>query len=218
MSKNVKIIAIILCVIGIIVTAIFGFNVGLKYRSHKKIGINIAKEFNREDVRKIFEEVFPGKETIIQEIEIYKDMIQVTITDEVGDLTEEQKQELIDKINKKYELELTTSYVLETYTPNYRIRDMVRPYIMPVMLSIVISILYLMIVYRKLKPLNVLYRALECIILTEGVFFSLYAITRLEVNGLTMPLSVILLMFVLIVTGISFNKEQEKLQEKKDKK
>ena len=101
MKKVIQILLICLIIAGIVVISTVGFNVGLKYSEHKEISININKEFNVSDIRNITKEVFGNKPMIIQQVELYKDMVQIS----VKEASEEQVSSLNDKINEKYGLE-----------------------------------------------------------------------------------------------------------------
>ena len=95
MKKVIQILLICLIIAGIVVISTVGFNVGLKYSEHKEISININKEFNVSDIRNITKEVFGNKPMIIQQVELYKDMVQIS----VKEASEEQVSSLNDKIN-----------------------------------------------------------------------------------------------------------------------
>lgn len=100
MKKIAQIILICLVLAGIIVIATLGFNVGVRYGENTQININIGKEFDSKDIKNIAKEVFGNQSVIVEYVEIYKDVVQIT----VKDATDEQIAELNNKINEKYEL------------------------------------------------------------------------------------------------------------------
>ena len=86
MKKVVSILLICLLIAGIILISTMGFNVGLKYSENTQIAINIGKKFDVRDVKAIASEVFGKQRVIVQKVELYEDMVQIT----VKDATEEQ--------------------------------------------------------------------------------------------------------------------------------
>lgn len=205
MNKIIKIILLCLIIAGIIVVATLGFNVGLKYSSNFQIGISIGKEFETSDIKEITDEVYKGQKVIIQKIELYKDMVQIT----VKETSNEQIDELISKLREKYDISEENEIMQVSYNENIRLRDIVKPYIFPVALSTVIILAYIMLFFRKLGVWKVLYKALISIIGTQAVLFSLYAVLRLPINRLTPIVSIIVYLITILAIIIKFIKEKE---------
>src|SRR5574344_1666486 len=101
MKRIIEILLICLIIAGTIIAITIGFNVGLKYSENTKIDINIGKEFEIKDIKIITNDVFKNQQVIIQQVELYKDMVQIT----VKDATNEQILQLNTKINEKYGIE-----------------------------------------------------------------------------------------------------------------
>lgn len=210
MKKIAQIILICLVLAGIIVIATLGFNVGVRYGENTQININIGKEFDSKDIRNIAKEVFGNQSVIVEHVEIYKDVVQIT----VKDATDEQIAELNNKINEKYELSNDLSNpddVLVARNANTRLRDLVMPYILPISISAAIIVIYEVIRFRKLGVWKVLYEAILAIIAPQAVLFSIYAIARIPVNRLTAAISIALyILSVFKGIEIFLEKEQEK--------
>ena len=210
MKKIAQIILICLVLAGIIVIATLGFNVGVRYGENTQININIGKEFDSKDIRNIAKEVFGNQSVIVEYVEIYKDVVQIT----VKDATDEQIEELNNKINEKYELSNDLSNpddVLVARNANTRLRDLVMPYILPISISAAIIVIYELIRFRKLGVWKVLYGAILAIIAPQAVLFSIYAITRIPVNRLTAAISIALyILSVFKGIEIFLEKKQEK--------
>ena len=81
MKRTIKVLLICLIIAGIIVVSTVGFNVGLKYSAHTEISINIGTQFDIEDIKAITKEVLGNKFTLVQQVELYKDMVQITVKD-----------------------------------------------------------------------------------------------------------------------------------------
>lgn len=207
MKKIAQIILICLVLAGIIVIATLGFNVGVRYGENTQININIGKEFDSKDIKNIAKEVFGKQSVIVEYVEIYKDVVQIT----VKDATDEQIKELNNKINEKYELSNDLSNpddVLVARNANTRLRDLVMPYILPISISAAIIVIYELIRFRKLGVWKVLYEAILAIIAPQAVLFSIYAIARIPVNRLTAAISIALYMLS-VFKGIEIFLEQK---------
>ena len=111
----VAIIAIVL-VVGAIVIFTKGLAFDLMYRDSKSVELNLGKEFSEKDLRDITNVVFGDQEVIIEPIEVYRDAVSITTTE----ITDEQKVDLVNKVNEKYELELSADSVVVEVVPNVR--------------------------------------------------------------------------------------------------
>lgn len=215
MKKVIQILLICLIIAGIVVISTVGFNVGLKYSEHKEISINISKEFNVSDIRNITKEVFGNKPMIIQQVELYKDMVQIS----VKEASEEQVSSLNDKINEKYGLENAISDVKVVDIPNVRLRNVIKPYILPVSIVSVLTIIFAMIVYRKLGVWKVLYDTAMAIVAPQAILSSLYAVTRIPINRIAtiVAISVFALSITMIILKLNITKKKL-FKEKEDSK
>lgn len=182
----VALIAIIL-VVGSIMIFVKGFAFELRYQDCQKVEINLGKEFKQADVRKITSEVFGNKPVRIQAIEVYKDAISITTTE----ITEEQKQNLVTKLNEKYETEINVEEVEVEDVAHTRGRDILKPYIVPFIVVTFIILVYLMVRYKKIGSLNVLAKSVGIIGLSQIVLFCIMAITRMPIGRFTTPTALI---------------------------
>lgn len=204
MKRVVSILLICLLIAGIIVIAVKGFNVGLKYSENTQIAINIGKTFEINDIKQITSEVFKGQRVIIQKVELYEDMVQIT----VKEASEGQINELNTKINEKYELENSIDDVEVVQNANVRLRTLIKPYILPISILSIVTILYAMIVYRKQGILYVLYTTAMAIVAPQAILSSLYAVTRIPINRLTSIIAVVVYIASITITIIYFGKKK----------
>ena len=161
-QKNTIILTVLIAIIlivGAIVIATKGLAFELKYQDSQKVELNIGKEFKTEDVKQITNEVFDNQPVKIQAIEVYKDAISITTTE----ISEEQKTNLVNKINEKYETELKSEDITIESIPHTRGRDIIKPYITPFIIITIIILVYLMIRYYKLNSLKVLIESIGII-------------------------------------------------------
>lgn len=211
MKKIIQILLICLIIAGTIVIATVGFNVGTKYSENTQISINIGKKFEVNDIKQITNKVFKNQTALVQVIELYEDMVQITIEE----ATSEQIEELNTKINEKYEIENAISDIGVMQSANVRLRDIAKPYILPISIASIIIILYTMIVYRKLGVWKVLYTMAINIVVPQAILISLYAVIRLPINRLTVIISIIV--YIISITWMTWhlNEVKYKLEEKK---
>ena len=213
MKKLIRILLICLIIAGIIVISTVGFNVGIRYAENTQININIGKEFEVADIKEITNEVFGKNKTVlIQQVEVYKEMVQITLKD----ATEEEISNLNNKINEKYELEHEISDVVVTNNPNLRLRDLVSPYILPVMIVSILTAIIAMVIYRELGMWKVLYKIAISIVAPQMVLASIYAITRIPINKITPIVAILVYMLSITIPFINLNKIKNQ-NENKDK-
>ena len=151
--------AILVCIIiaGIVVIATIGLNADLIYRKNVEIDVYIGKVIDEKDIQTIVDEVFPGERNIVQEIELFEDMVSITIPDT---RTEEELnskvEELNTKINEKYEIENTTDDIQITHNSKIRLSSVVMPYLVVLGISIVIVLVYVALRYKKMRATKTL--------------------------------------------------------------
>lgn len=210
-SKKAKIIAFLVAIIiiaGVIVTLTIGLNFDLRYQETKKIQLYLEKDFEISDIKKITNEVLPNQDVMIQKVEVYEDSVSIIS----ADITEEQKASLIDKINEKYETELSADSTEITTIPHTRGRDIIRPYIVPFLIATAIILVYMAIRYRKLGMIKTILKTAFLLVVAQAVLLSVIAVTRIPIGRVTIPL--VLAVYVLSLLGITSYFEK-KLADKK---
>lgn len=211
MKKIISILLMCLIIAGVIVVATIGFNVGTKYSETTQISIKIGKEFEIKDIQKIANEVFDKQNVLVQYVELYKDMVQIT----VKDASEEQIKNLNDKVNEKYEISNEISDVLVTEQSNVRLRDIAKPYIIPVVTVSIITVLYVMVAFRKLGIGQVLYNTLMNMVSTQAILAGIYAVVRIPINRLTMVIAMVLYIASIALNIVYLNKVKKNKEEEK---
>ena len=207
MKKIIQIVLMCLIIAGVIIVATIGFNVGTKYSETTQISIKIGKEFDLKDIKAITNEVFEKQNTQIQYVELYKDMVQITV--------KEASEEQIKTLNEKIEISNELSNVLVTRQSNVRLRDIVKPYIVPVAIVSAITIVYVMIAFRKLGIWQVLYNTLMNMVAPQAIFAGFYEVTRIPVNRLTVVIAILIYIASIMLNIVYLNKiEQNKEQQK----
>lgn len=208
-TKMLGLIALIIIIVGWIIVLVKGFNFDLRYEQSKTIELYISKEFEISDIKKIIDEVMPNEEVIVQKVEVYGDSANII----AKEITEEQKNEIINKINEKYEIELTSDTIEIKSIPHVKIIDILKPYIVPCIIATILVVAYMCIRYYNLGVVKILVATLGISVLSQIILFSLIAITRIPVGKLTIAMSITVYILSLIGITTKFEKERAKLQE-----
>lgn len=207
-QNSTKILAILIAVI-IVVGTIMLFTKGLafelRYQDCKKVEINLGKEFERPDIRNITDEVFGKQPVSIQPIEVYKDAVSITTTE----ITEEQKEQLINKLNAKYGSEVKVEDIEIEKVPHTRGRYILRPYVIPFIIITFIVLGYLMIRYNKIDTLNVLAQSVGIIVLSQIVLLGIMVITRMPIGRFTIPAVLIVYALSTFICTTKFEQDLE---------
>ena len=147
-QRNKKIIAIailaLIILAGIVVVNILGFNKQLEFKQGQSIDVYVKKEIDEKKIKEIANEVL-GKENMVQLVEIYKDMVTIR----AEQITEEQKNNIVNKIKENYEFDQTAEETIINTVPATRILDMYKHYVVPMLISGVIILAYMLIRYNK---------------------------------------------------------------------
>ncbi len=203
MNKKIIYIALaVVFVISIIITATIGLRVDLNYAQGHTVTFTVGKEIKIEEIEKIANEVFGDSKFIVQKVELFNDSALIKCEEEI---TAEQLEALCNKLNEKYEVELTTDTFEVNYVTNVRLRNIVEPYFIPIGISTLLIVTYYAVRYKGAKKMLEL---LKYLVIAEGLLYSLYAIGRVQVNKLTMPIA--LVVYALVVTGYTYYCELHK--------
>ena len=205
-QKNIKIIFIALValviLIGIVVVGIWGYNKELKFEKSQSIDIYVEQKVDESKIKNIVHEALGNANYTVQTVEIYKDM--VTIRSE--QITEEQKNNIVNKIKENYEFKQTAEETTINTVPATRIIDMYKGYILPFTISGILVLVYMVIRYYKKGILKVLARTVAIPVFGELFLLSVIVIARIPVGRIT-PILVIGMYIAAILIVI---KENEK--------
>ncbi len=206
-TKILIILIALILIVGAIMIGVKGLAFEIKYQNGKQIEINLGKEFKVKDMQEITNEVFGKQPVLIEQIEVYKDAVNIITTE----ITEEQKSELITKINEKYETQLSEDNVIIEEHSKIRGRDLIKPYIMPFSIVTAIILVYLMIRYYKLNSFKVLAQSVGIIVLAQLVLLGIMAITRMQMGKLTIPFVLVVYVLSMLITTKKFDDDLEKV-------
>ena len=199
MKNKIFVGLLLVILIGIIIISLLGFNVDFSYKNYNLVDIKIGQDFNISDIEIITNEVFPNQNIEIQKAGVYSDNVAI----KVNEITDEQKNNLNTKINEKFGLENKVEDIQVNYVPSYRLRDIVKPYIIPMGIVTVSIFVYMAIRFRKIGIAKVLIQTSILTIIAELLYMSIIAITRYPVNRLVLPVGVVIYITIItVITGM----------------
>ena len=208
MKKVIYAILICIIIVGIVTITTVGLKADIIYSKNIELDIYLGKYFEKSDIQNIVNEVFPNERVIIQEVELFQDMVSITLPD---NRTEEELnkkvEELNAKLNEKYELENKVEDIEINHNPKIKLSSILTPYIITLGISILIILIYVGIRYRKIGLVKTLLTYILLIIVVEMLLLSIIAITRFPVNRLVIPIG--LLLFVIVITVLGFINERK---------
>ncbi len=215
-NKTITIVVALIIILGIIITLTSGFNVNFMTKKHEQILLNLEKQFNVSDIRDITNEIFNGQEVQIEPVEVIEEQVMIS----TNKITDEQKNNLVKKINEKYGTELKAEEVKAESVPKTKLRDYIIPHIWEMIFATILVVVYECIKYKKLKVLKTLVQTILGIVIVQLLTFSIVAITRIPVgNNIVSIMFVAYIVSVFGLTTMFENKLQKlKLEEGKKKK
>lgn len=195
-------------VIGAIITFTIGLNVDIMYNKNVEINVYIGKVVNLDDIKQIVKEIFPNEKIMIQEIEMFDDMVSITMKDKTDEELKEPIKQLNKKINEKYGTDnKVEGDITILHNPNIRLSSIVKPYLVPVGISVAIILVFVGIRYKKLGVMKTVASYVGYTGIVELVYLSLLAITRFPINRLMIPVGLIL--YIIVITSLSFKNEKK---------
>ena len=213
-KKIIYLIIAIIIIIGAIVCKAKGFNIELIYSNRQQISISNSTELDTNKIEEISKSILEGRKVKVQELERFGNAVQI-ISESISD---EEKQNLINKINEECGTDISNDDTKIVTVSNTRIRDILKPYILPSIITFVAVLLYFLIMYHKIGVSKVLLKGIFTPIITELVYYSLIAITRVEFGRITNAIAIGIYILAIGALTINFQKEKEKLPKNDDKK
>ena len=206
-NKKIVILGVILLILaGIIIIALKGLNVALMFGKHEAIEIKLDKEVDLIVVKDVCKDVFVNKKFVVKGLEVFNESAQIN----VESITDEEKNNLVQKINEKFETNKSVDDLKIYSVSNKRIRDVLKLYIKPMIISFAIVFVYMLIRFRKIEPIKIIIDFMSKVILTEAVLLSITAITRFPVSDILINLFMIVAVAQLIC---HISRSEKKLSE-----
>ena len=217
-AKILIIILVVIIIAGIIMIGTKGFNFDLVYEKSQRIELYLENEFNTADIKAITDEVMNAKNVVIQKVEVFEDTVSII----ASQITDEEKTNIINKINEKYGLELSADSIEIENIPHTRARDIIKPYILPFTIATIIILVYMAIRYHKLGSIKTILKTIGISVIAQAVLFSVIAITRIPFGRLTISMVLVVYLLTFIALTAKYEKrlkdKNEEIKKKESKK
>ena len=200
-TKKEKIIfslVILIIIAGIIILCINGFNKSASFASGTRIEAYIPNGYEAEDIIAIAKESFnSAKKISFDKVEKLNQVAGIKI----DNYTEDELTNFKNKLMEKYSIEEDKLEIYEIDIPTVRISTTVKPYIFPIILITVLSLVYLLL--RNLKRENLIVyiaKIILSLIAVLGLYFSIIVISRIPFGVYTMPGALALYIATLLIS------------------
>lgn len=214
---NKKIIYAMLIVI-IIASAILSVTLGFKldsmYDENTKIYVYIGKQFENEEIKQIAQEVFETDNIKIQMVEVYEDMVCIILPKQEKD--DKKIETLNTKLNEKFEIKNKVEDIEVTNSPKLEEYTIIKPYIIPTIISTIIILGYVSIMYRKLGVIKTIVTYILAILAPMAVYIATLILAKIPLNPCTIAIGLIIYSISIMAITITKQKQLEifKLNEK----
>ena len=205
-KKILIILAVIIAIAGIAMIAVKGFNYGILYSNTQRLNIYFENDFEIKDVEQIAKEVL-GNNIIVRKGNLFGTVASIT----ASEITDEQKENLIKKLNEKYEIEIDKEKdVVTMNVPQTNMYDIISSYITPSVIIFILVLVYSAIRFKKQGIVKSLLIPMLSTILVLAVYVGIYAIARIPVNDLFMVFAMLLFIATLIFNTMKLNATENK--------
>ena len=200
MKNKIMCIAFAVIIIAsLIVTATVGLRVTSRYAEGYLIRFTADKTINLDSVSEVAKEVFGDDFYAVKEVEFFENSAQI----KVRNISDEQYQNYITKINEKFDTKLTSANYIVEHVSNVKLRTLVEPYIVPLGISTLLIAAFFAIRYKGAKQMLLF---LVTIFVVEAIEYAIYALCRLPVGTYTVPVG----MITYILTTVLYTAYQER--------
>ena len=215
-NKNI-IIYIIVCLIiiaGIAVWETKGFRTEMQFAPRKEIEITNNTGIEISDIESIASEVLGDTKYMIQREETFGNAVVIV----AKDITEEQRDSIVSKFNEKYRTKIDSKNIEIISIPFTRIKDTIKKYIAPAIISLLLVLIYFVIRFNKLGWKKVALKTILTPIVAELLLFSIVSITRLPFSRLLVSLGVGIYITLIIALTAIFENQRNKYYEELESK
>ncbi len=207
-NKNL-IIYIIICLIIIAGLAVWqskGFRTEIQYTPRKQIQLTNHTGIETSDVEAIASEVLGKTTYIVQPVETFGNAVSIVSKN----MTEEQRNQIVEKFNEKYNTKLEKEKVEIVSIPHTRVKDILKKYIVPGIITLCILIVYFAIRFSKIGYKKVILKTLLIPIVSELVVFSIMSIARIPFSRLAVATGLTVYLISIIALTVMFENQRNK--------
>ena len=206
-NKALYIVLIVTIIFGAIVYKVKGFNKELNYSNRQEFEISAASTFDVSKVESIAKDILTNRNVKVQKVERFDNALVIISTE----ISEEEKQNIINKVNEEYNESISNEDVGIISIQETRVSDILKPYILPAIVTLSAILLYFILVYHKLGVQNVLLTGFLYLILTVLFYYAIIAIFRVPFGRITNSIAVGIHILTIWLLTIYFQNKKDKL-------
>lgn len=204
-NKIMIVIIAIIIIAGISMIALKGFNYSLLYSKTQRLNIYMTKEFKVSEIEEIAKEALGTNKLKVQLANSFGTVASIVATE----ITEEQQNSIIEKINEKYEVEINKENdVVLTEIPQADVWDLISKYISPLAITTIVVLVYFAIRFRKQEITKWLVMPIISLIIVSVLYVSIIALARIPINEFFAIIAVLIYILTLICNTIKLTKEE----------
>ena len=179
--KIMIVIVALIILAGIIMICVKGYNYDLLYSKSVRMNIYLTKEFKVNEIEEIANEIVGTNKLKVQQGNTFGTVVSIVSKE----ITEEQQNNIIQKLNEKYEIEINKDEdVIVAQIPQVNIWEMITKYISPLVITTIVILVYFVIRYRKQGIIKCIGIPVLTLIGIIALYVSIIALTRIPVNEL----------------------------------
>ncbi len=203
--KIMIVIAALIILAGIIMICVKGYNYDLLYSKSVRMNIYLTKEFKVNEIEEIAKEILGTNKLKVQQGNTFGTVVSIVSKE----ITEEQQNNIIQKLNEKYEIEINKDEdVIVAQIPQVNIWEMITKYISPLVITTIVILVYFVIRYRKQGIIKCIGIPVLSLIGIIALYVSIIALTRIPVNELFIIFLVLIYFLTLICNAVKLNKQE----------
>ena len=213
-NKVICIIIIAIIIAGLITYVTKRFNMELIYSNRDQMVISDEKEFDINKVTDIAKEILIDRRVSVRKVDKFSNSIEII----AAYISDEEKESIVAKLNEEYGTEIANDSIIINTIANTKVIDIVKPYLIPALITFGVTLAYFLIMYHNIGILKVL--LLSCLIpvISELLLFSIVAIARIPFGRLTSAIA--LGVYIISIMGLTYKfqnyKENLNLENKKE--
>ncbi len=207
-NNIMRIIMVIFALIilsGIIMICVKGYNYDLLYSKSVRMNIYLTKEFKVNEIEEIAKEILGTNKLKVQQGNTFGTVVSIV----AKEITEEQQNNIIQKLNEKYEIEINKDEdLIVAQIPQVNIMEITTKYISPLVITTIVILVYFVIRYRSQGIIKCIGIPVLTLIGVSALYVSIIALTRIPVNEFFIIFLVLIYFLTLICNAIKLNKQE----------
>lgn len=209
-NKIIIVLLVLVVAIGAFIIWKNGFKMDFEYDNAKKISIQFRESFEIADIDNMTKEVLGNQKYKIDYIDEFEGGIVIT----TENMTDEQIKSLESKLKEKYktfvneeennedEEHAHNEIVQIRNMPKAKAYDLVKEYILPIIITSLIAVAFLVIMFHKVGIGKVIAISVGLIIGIIAVYISAIAILRIPVNEYVISIGIFIYIMSLLGSAV----------------